>query len=196
MKKRIIFILFICCLVLSGCVKGGGSAIGSKKRFNLDYFGNITIGDKTFSMDANDDDLVNAGFKKTVHTFTNPNTSEKFTYYYSGGSTVRIQFTAYNDVIKNAGFSSYNDITNNIKLPKNITFISTIDDVKKAYGTPSDEGNITSYDGIGTINVKIQGKELEYYYEDKNTNDTFQLDLYFENNKLYMVRYILDYHTK
>ena len=78
-----------------------------------------------------------------------------------------------------------------VKLPKNITYESTVDDVKKEYGEPNEIRDITSSSvALGFINGNFSGKKLTYKYEADETN-SIELELYFEeeSQKLFMIEY-------
>ena len=119
-----------------------------------------------------------------------------------------INFQTHNSLYQELGCEDCDSaMSNYVKLPKNITYDSTINDVINAYGKPTtndsdDEDDYKDFDEsyeyednslTGQEFGKIECYKLNYNIE-KDSTTRFNLDLYFnkDTQKLYRVEYELD----
>lgn len=171
------------------------------KDITTDFYGNITIGSKTLEMYCTEDEITAAGFEKDsfgVGYYKDPETEDFFNYkfleYESSGKR-EIEVRAYNDVQLNNGVRGSTKICKYIKLPGNITFDSTFDDVKAVYGEPTEikEGENLSGSALLSSDTDETAKIVTYAFNDGNGH-TMGLRLYFleSDNKLYSVYYVIN----
>ncbi len=208
-NSKLILIAVIVGVIIIGIIiffivkKTGGLSedsklLGGHKNNKLDvpYYGTIEIGDLSIDMLSNEDDLKEAGFERGFLTteFENPNTDDEFSlinydYEHSEQTNIRL----YNDTLEKYNINGYGNISKNIKLPKNITYNSTVDDVIKAYGEPTDQSDLATPTTYSFDEVEGFSGKLLYYRKHVDENNSIELELYFDNKtqKLYMVDYIV-----
>ena len=196
-KGKIILISIIVLLVIVAIIVGAilikNNMGGKNKKLDVPYYGKITIGDITVDMYSTDDEMLEAGFKGYFGSLQNPNTDDEFEFFGLDKDEYRVaRGTFYNDLISSKyEYGLLDNICKYVKLPKNITYESTVDDVKKEYGEPNEIRDITSSSvALGFINGNFSGKKLTYKYEADETN-SIELELYFEeeSQKLFMIEY-------
>ena len=158
--------------------------VHKKNKLDVPYYGTIEIGDLSIDMLSNRDDLKEAGFKDgfLFNEFENPNTDDEFLLnYYDDEHSEETEVRLYNDTIEKYNINGYGNISKNIKLPKNITYNSTADDVIKAYGEPTDQSDLATPTSFLFDKVEGFSGKLLYYRKHVDENNSIELKLYFDN---------------
>ncbi len=167
-------------------------------RYKIDapYFGTIELGNTKIDMVSNYYTLKeNEDIKKILTGLDTYKVKQSGDGFYlsemSGTDKYEITFTTYTDIFEKNGLHMYT-ISKKIKLPKNITYESTVDDVIKAYGEPYRRIDCNDTGGI-CINHEdwdhVDGISLNYLYEKDDTTMDLKLHFSKEDNKLYYVNY-------
>jgi len=172
-------------------------------KIDAPYFGDITIGSQTVNMVTTTDEINKKYDRYTMRasTYEDEDTEDRFFYSTIGTEeSYSIEFQTYNSKYEDTGCERcrYN-MSNYIKLPNNITYDSTIDDVIAAYGEPKsrnddyEDQNYEYNDHVdgGQYGV-FEAIELKYKYNKDNVR--MDLELYFDSDDetLYRVVYTVD----
>lgn len=198
MKKRIfkIFMIFALSLSLQGCFMGTGY-------FDAPFFGEITLGTLSFDMLSTDEEIREIGFDSKISSlsrYEDDNTNDEMYYnVYDSDSFYEVRFMTNNTTYQEYGCGDCdNFVSKYVRLPKNITYESTVEDVIKAYGEPTVNEQKKDNNEGGYINDNTG----EYFYMDcyylryeVEKEDSFiNLELYFDANdkKLYKVEYVAE----
>lgn len=176
-------------------------------KIDVPYYGNITIGSKTFDMLSTDDELDKLDIDNCfmyVNCYEDEDTDDKFEYeIWDWDDSYEVNFSTYNDTYLQYGCEDCDIVLSEyIKLPKGITYNSSIDDVIKAYGQPKEQeeyedDNYMYNDSIdGEKFGKFSSTRLKYTY--KKDKVVFNLELFFdiEDDILYRVDYYIKVSKK
>jgi len=188
-----------------------GTIVDDKKySYKVDalYYGDITIGSKTINMITTTDEIKNSGYDRdTMHVsvYEDEDTEDKFTYSTMElDESYSIEFETYNSKYEDTGCKRCDvSMSNYIKLPKGVSYESTIEDVINAYGEPDSKDN-NWHDQNYEYNDHIDGgnygvlNAVQIVYRYNKDNVKMNLYLYFdqEDEILYRVVYDIDINTK
>lgn len=179
-KKGLLIILVLCCFILQGC--------GLKANINAPYYGKITVGKVTFDMLSSRKEMLELGLDSRLFNRLEEEESGDIFYYESDDEEDEfdVEFAAYNDNYIKHGYDNYDDICEYIELPGNIKFGSTIDEVKKVYGTPNE-----TLEGADDYTPNLEYTILKYE-SDKEAKAYIILNLYFDSDtkELFKVKYL------
>lgn len=182
---------------------------GEKYSYKIDapYYGKITVGTETFDMLTTDEELDKLdldGCLFYIDCYEVEDTDDKFDYEMNNWeNSYEVNFETYDDTyLQNGCDNCDTNLSTYIKLPKGVTYKSSIDDVIKAYGSPKKQEEYS--DNTYMYNDTIDGEKFGYFsstrllYKYKKDNVTFSLELFFdvEDNILYKVRYTIEVSKK
>lgn len=207
MKKSMLF-NFVSVLYFSLLLVGCGKESIVKESIIIDdieinykvdapYYGDITIGASTIKMFSTDDMLKAAGMERNMTSafnYEDKNTDDEFRYnmshyddYYS------VEFSTHNNIYNENGCDNCDDVLSNfVRLPKNITYNSTIEDVLSNYGTPVIKEDYEDYNyHLVLQESSIDAVRVVYVYEQDNVYLNLELLFNKEDSKLYHIGYVM-----
>ena len=216
-KKRTLGLLIILMLFATACAskKEGNSNNNNnqnsnnsnqntnKVNFDVPYFGDITVGSVTFNMLSTDDEIEEKGMERGMMNLLKYEDEETDSYIYYDvedyDDSLSINFATHNSIYQDLGCDECDDaMSSYVRLPKNITYDSTIDDVISAYGNPrtnelyqDDSQQYSDNTLTGEKFGKLECYRLQYNPKNDYYPPRFILYLYFskDTKKLYMVEY-------
>lgn len=173
--------------------------------FNTPYIGDITVGDITFNMLSTANEIKETGMKQNIdiNQYTDRNTDSNMFYEFTDfDNRYEVVFETHNSIYQELGCDGCDyAMSTFVKLPKNITYNSTTNDVIKAYGKPLTNELIHDgsywYEDNNLTGENFEGIEctmLEYKVTNSDINK-FRLILYFDKatNKLYKIKYTAEF---
>lgn len=194
------------------------SNVENDNLFGVPYFGDITVGSVTFNMASTDDQIEEKGMDKKTGIYKYEDEQTHSYIYYEVKDfedSLAINFETHNSLYQELGCEDCdNAMSTYVKLPKNITYNSTMNDVINAYGKPT-PNDLDDEDGYNAEEHGYKDSDESYKYEENsltgenfgklecyklhysvenNYATRFNLNLYFnkDTQKLYKVEYELD----